>query len=135
MNWRKNRYRNLQKVKCMVRKIKPQHIEEIKKEEKKETESKEEKVNSFSIKSALVILASSSVGTIVFPVLLLLFGVNMNFSILLGNTFITSFGFVWTRFFIDSKRGFCKKFWQQYRIWGIAFGLRTYFWMFRKKTI
>ena len=57
----------------MVRKIKPQHIEEIKKEEKKETESKEEKVNSFSIKSALVILASSSVGTIVFPVLLLLF--------------------------------------------------------------
>jgi hypothetical protein len=34
MNWRKNRYRNLQKGKCMVRKIKPQHIEEIKKEEK-----------------------------------------------------------------------------------------------------
>ena len=58
----------------MVRKIKPQHIEEIKKEEKKETEKegREEKVNSFSIKSALVILASSSVGTIVFPVLLLL---------------------------------------------------------------
>ena len=65
----------------------------------------------------------------------LLLGVNMNFSILLGNTFITSFGFVWTRFFIDSKRGFCKKFWQQYIIWGIAFGLITYFWMFRKKTI
>ena len=119
----------------MVRKIKPQHIEEIKKEEKKETESKEEKVNSFSIKSALVILASSSVGTIVFPVLLLLFGVNMNFSILLGSTFITSFGFVWTRFFVDSKRGFCKKFWQQYIIWGITFGLITYFWMFRKKPI
>ena len=98
----------------MVRKIKPQHIEEIKKEEKKETEKegREEKVNSFSIKSALVILASSLVGT-----------------------FITSFGFVWTRFFIDSKRGFCKKFWQQYIIWGIAFGLITYFWMFRKKTI
>ena len=36
----------------MVRKIKPQHIEEIKKEEKKETEKegREEKVNSFSIK-------------------------------------------------------------------------------------
>jgi len=63
------------------------------------------------------------------------FRINMNFSILLGNTFITSFGFVWTRFFIDSKRGFCKKFWQQYIIWGIAFGLITYFWMFRKKTI
>ena len=121
----------------MVRKIKPQHIEEIKKEEKKETEKegKEEKVNSFSIKSALVILASSLVGTLVFPVLLLFFGVNMNFSILLGNTFITSFGFVWTRFFIDSKRGFCKKFWQQYIIWGITFGLITYFWMFRKKPI
>ena len=59
----------------------------------------------------------------------------MNFSILLGNTFITSFGFVWTRFFIDSKRGFCKKFWQQYIIWGITFGLITYFWMFRKKPI
>ena len=43
----------------MVRKIKPQHIEEIKKEEKKETESKEEKVKSFSIKSALVIAHQS----------------------------------------------------------------------------
>lgn len=122
----------------MVRKIKPQHIEE-KKEEKEETkkkiEGKDEKVNSFSIKSALVILASSLIGTIVFPVLLLFFGVNMNLSILLGNTFITSFGFVWTRFFIDSKRGFCKKFWQQYVIWGIAFGVITYFWMFRKKPI
>ena len=122
----------------MVRKIKPQHIEE-KKEEKEETEKKiegkDEKVNSFSIKSALVILVSSLTGTIVFPVLLLFFGVNMNLSILLGNTFITSFGFVWTRFFIDSKRGFCKKFWQQYIIWGITFGLITYFWMFRKKPI
>ena len=43
----------------MVRKIKPQHIEEIKKEEKKETESKEEKVNYFSIKTALLILYRS----------------------------------------------------------------------------
>ena len=47
-------------------------------------------------------------------------------------TFITSFACAWTRFFVDTKRGYCKEFWQQYAIFALLFGGISYFLIYRR---
>ncbi len=87
-------------------------------------------IPTFGFKSALAILAGAVGGTIIFPLLLSLLGVNANFSIMIGNTFITSFGIAYSRFFIESKKGLCKSFWLTYLFFGISFGIMSYLWRY-----
>ena len=87
-------------------------------------------IPSFGFKSALVILAGAVGGTIIFPLLLSLVGVSTNFSIMIGNTFITSFGIAYSRFFIESKKGVCRSFWLNYLFFGVSFGIMSYLWRY-----
>lgn len=125
----------VRKIKNYKKELEKQEKEEKEKKLKEEKEKEDTKLKPFSLQSALGIVISSLIGGIAFPFLLSLFGVNINLGITLGNVFITSFGFAWTRFFIDSKRGYCKDFWKQYAIFAIIFGVISYFWMFRKLYI
>lgn len=87
-------------------------------------------IPTFGYKSALVILLGAIVGSIIFPLLLSIFRVNPNFSIMIGNTFITSFAITYTRYFIESKKGFCKGFWLSYLFFGVSFGVISYLWKY-----
>lgn len=51
-------------------------------------------------------MASALIGTIAFPFLLSMFGINYKIGVVIGNTIITSFAVAYTRYFIESKRGF-----------------------------
>lgn len=120
----------------MARKIKKVKVNKEKIENNIENQKKEEEeIKPFSIQSALAIFGSCLIGSWLFPVILSLLGVKSNLAVVIGNTFITSFGFVWTRNFIDSKRGYSKKFWQEYFVWAVIFGGISYFWLFRKSYI
>lgn len=87
-------------------------------------------IPTFGFKSALIILLGAIIGTIIFPWFLGIFGVSSNFSIMIGNTFITSFVLVYVRYFIESKKGFCKSFWISYLFFGISFGIISYLWRY-----
>lgn len=113
----------------MVRKIKKQKIEE--KIETEVVEKKEERAP-FTFKSALGIFISCLVGSWIFPVILSLLGLKNNLAVVIGNTFVTSFGFVWTKNFIDTKKGYSKEFLKQYLIWAVIFGGISCFWLYRK---
>ena len=85
-------------------------------------------IPTFGFKSALVILFGGVVGTIIFPMFLSIFGVSTNFSMLIGNTFITSFVIAYSRYFIETKKGYCKSFWLSYAFFAFSFGIMSYLW-------
>ncbi len=87
-------------------------------------------IPTFSFKSALLIIVGGIVGTILVPILFSMFGVSFNLSVVLGNTFITSFTIAYSRYFIESKKGFCKGFWINYGLFALAFGVIAYFWRY-----
>ncbi len=111
--------------------------EQLEKDEKEKRlkEEKDLEMKPFSLQSAFWIIVSSVIGSWLIPLLLTFVGIKANVGILIGNTFFTSFGFTWVRHFIDSKKGFSKSFWKQYIIFGIIFGVISYFWLFRKNYI
>ena len=84
----------------------------------------------FSLKSSLTIIGGAFVSTVVFPYLLSLIGIRFNIGVVIGNTFILGLILAYTRFFIETKQGFCKSFWMTYAGFGAAFGFISFFWMF-----
>lgn len=122
----------------MVRKINDHNKNKEKKlmerEEKKKAqeEKKEEEKPFFNWKSMAVVLVGATFAVTLFPFMLSFIGVPIHIGSVIGNTFITSFACVWTRFFIDTKRGYCKEFWQQYAIFALLFGGISYFLIYRR---
>lgn len=89
-------------------------------------------IPTFGYRSALVLLLGGVVGTIIFPLFLSIFGVNTNFGVLIGNTFITSFSIAYSRYFIETKKGYCKSFWLSYAFFAFSFGVMSYLWTYMK---
>lgn len=87
-------------------------------------------IPTFGFKSALLLVAAAVLGSIIVPFILSLLGVSKELGVVLGNAIITSFAVPYSRFFIETKRGFCKKFWVTYGIFALSFGVISYFWMY-----
>ena len=122
----------------MVRKLRNINVDKKKDLDGNNVETVKESdagIKPFSIRSAFWIILISIAGSWVIPLILSFAGIKTNLGVLIGNTFFTSFGFVWVRHFIDSKEGFTRSFWKQYVIFSIIFGLISYFWLFRKNYI
>jgi len=122
----------------MVRKINHQNKNKekklLEKEEKKKAqeEKKEEEKPFFNWKSMAVVLVGATFAVTLFPFMLSFIGVPIHIGSVIGNTFITSFACAWTRFFVDTKRGYCKEFWQQYAIFALLFEGISYFLIYRR---
>ncbi len=84
----------------------------------------------FSFKSSLIILLGAIGGTVIFPYILSLIGIDNRMGVVIGNTLLLGFVLSYVRFFIETKRGFCKKFWITYLGFGIAFGFISFLWMY-----
>lgn len=126
----------------MKRKIKEynakqeEKLKEKEEKEKNDQKKKDSEIKPFSLQSAIGIILSSLAGSILFPFLLSLVGIkDVRLGILLGNVFISSFGFTWVRHFIDSKKGFCKSFWIQYATFAVIFGIISYLWFYWAKFV
>lgn len=84
----------------------------------------------FSLKSSLIILLGAIGATVIFPYLVSLLGLSYNVGVVVGNTLILGFVLAYVRFFVDTKIGFCKKFWMTYIGFGIAFGFISFLWVY-----
>lgn len=88
-------------------------------------------IPTISFKSGLILMASALIGTIAFPFLLSMFGINYKIGIIIGNTIITSFAVAYTRYFIESKRGFSLGFFRMYILFALSFAIIGYFWIYK----
>lgn len=84
----------------------------------------------FSYKSAFLLIFSGIVSTLVIPSLLSLIGIPANVAIIICNTLILGYAVAYSRYFIETKKGYCKKFWYTYIFFGIMFGIVSYFWLY-----
>ncbi|MCC0630652.1 hypothetical protein IR152_06510 [Clostridioides sp. ES-S-0108-01] len=101
---------------------------------KKYTEKKTKtdyNIPTISFKSGLILMASALIGTIAFPFLLSMFGINYKIGVVIGNTIITSFAVAYTRYFIESKRGFSLGFFRMYILFALSFAIIGYFWIYK----
>ncbi|MGG7178176.1 hypothetical protein ACQPU1_11305 [Clostridium paraputrificum] len=89
----------------------------------------------FSVKSAMIIILAGTISSLFVPFILGFIGIDRNISIVIGNALILGFALSYTRFFVETKRGFCKKFWNTYAGFGVAFGVISFFWMYLQTYI
>lgn len=84
----------------------------------------------FSFKGAFYVILAGVISTLLVPFALSFIGVPTNIAIVLSNTLILGYSISYIRFFVDTKRGFCNKFWYTFAFNGLAFGVISYFWLF-----
>ena len=84
----------------------------------------------FSFKSSIFISISAVVATLVIPYLFSFTGISTNLLTVISNGVVLGFALAYSRYFIDSKQGFGKKFIRTYIIFAISFAVITYFWLY-----
>lgn len=92
-------------------------------------------IPTISFKSAFVIMLSAVIATLVAPYILSLIGVSFKLGIIIGNAVLTAFAVSYCRYFIETKRGYCKSFYKTYIIFAISFAIIGYFWMYLESYI
>ena len=86
-------------------------------------------IPTFGFKSAILIVIAAVVSTILIPFLLQYVGINFEMAAIVANTIITSFSVAYSRYFIESKKGFCKSFWYTYLIFAVSFFVIGFLWL------
>ena len=86
-------------------------------------------IPTFGFKSALLIVGAAIVSTIVIPMLLQFTGLNFEVVAIIANTLITSYAVAYSRYFIESKKGYCKKFWYTYLIFAVSICVIGFLWL------
>ena len=86
-------------------------------------------IPTFGFKSALLIVGAAIVSTIVIPMLLQFTGLNFEVVAIIANTLITSYAVAYSRYFIESKKGYCKKFWYTHLIFAVSFCVIGFLWL------
>ncbi|EGT4600533.1 hypothetical protein DFW26_13880 [Clostridioides difficile] len=88
-------------------------------------------IPTISFKSGLILIVSSLVSTVVFPLLLSIFGIDNRFGVVIGNSLITSFAVAYTRYFVETKGGFSLGFFRLYILFALSFAIIGYFWIYK----
>lgn len=95
------------------------------------TQKTDYNIPTISFKSGVILMASAAIGTILVPYLLSMAGIDYRFGVIIGNVIITAFAVAYTRYFVETKRGFCMGFWRLYGLFAIAFAVIGWFWVYK----
>lgn len=86
-------------------------------------------IPTFGFKSALLIVGAAVISTLIIPMVLQFVGLSFEVVAIVANTLITSYAVAYSRYFIESKRGYCKKFWYTYLIFAVSFFIIGFLWL------
>lgn len=92
-------------------------------------------IPTFSFKSSLVIMLGAAISTFIVPYILSFIGIDFKTGVILGNAVITSYALAYSRYFIETKKKYCKGFWITYGGFALAFCIIAFFWMYLKAYI
>ena len=87
-------------------------------------------IPSFSLKGSLIVMVGAVIGNIVLPMILSLFGISQKLGIIIGNVTVTAYTISFVRYFIESKKGYCKEFLINYSLFAVGFGVISFFWVY-----
>ncbi|MGL5616241.1 MAG: hypothetical protein ACRDD2_08445 [Sarcina sp.] len=87
-------------------------------------------IPTFSFKGSIIILCFAILGTLVVPTVLSFLGVSFKLGAIIGNVLVTAYGIAYVRCFVESKIGYCKKFYVTYVGFSVAFGIISVFWLY-----
>lgn len=93
-------------------------------------ERKEPVIPRFSFKSSLLILLSAVVGSVLIPYVAYEAGVDYRIFAVIANAILISATLTYTRYFIDTKKGFGNWCYKTFAIFATTIGIITYFWLF-----
>lgn len=82
----------------------------------------------FSFKSALLIILTGIMSTIILPSLLANLGLDKGWAVIVLAPIFMGFAVAFSQFFIERKRGKCKQFWYTYLFFGLMFLIIAFFW-------
>ena len=122
--------KNNKKNNNYVKKNTPQNNSNIKRDIEK-TQKTDYNIPTISFKSGIILMVSAAIGTILVPYLLNMLGMDYRLGAIIGNVIITAFAVSYTRYFVETKRGFCFGFWRLYGIFAIAFAIIGWFWVYK----
>ena len=86
-------------------------------------------IPTFGFKSAIVIVVAAVMSTVIIPLILQYIGLSFTMVAIVANTFITSYAVAYSRYFIETKRGYCKKFWYTYLLFVISCFIIGFLWL------
>ncbi|WP_195986872.1 hypothetical protein [Clostridium sp. D53t1_180928_C8] len=86
-------------------------------------------IPTFGFKSALLIVGAAVIATLIIPMILQFVGLSFEVTAIIANTLITSYAVAYSRYFIESKIGYCKKFWYTYLIFSVSFCIIGFLWL------
>lgn len=95
------------------------------------TQKTDYNIPTISFKSGVILMAAAAVATLLVPYLLNIVGIDYNLGAIIGNVIITAFAVAYTRYFIETKRGFCFGFWRLYGLFAISFAVIGWFWVYK----
>ncbi len=87
-------------------------------------------IPTISFKSSLILMIAAAIATLFIPFVLTFVGISFNAGAIIGNITITAFALAYTRYFVDTNRGYCKGFFRTYAIFAISFAIIGYFWLY-----
>ena len=92
-------------------------------------------IPTFGFKSSLVIMLDAVISTFIVPYILSFIGIDFKTGVILGNATITSYALAYSRYFIETKKKYCKGFWMTYGGFALAFCIIAFFWMYLEAYI
>jgi len=87
-------------------------------------------IPTFSFKSSLVIMLGAVISTFIVPYILSFIGIDFKTGVVIGNATITSYTLAYSRYFIETNKKYCKRFWMTYGGFALAFCIIAFFWMY-----
>ena len=95
------------------------------------TSDKEVTIPRFSIKSSLLLLLAGVCGGILMPYIFSLVNLDPKLGMILFLPAFISFAIAYGQCFIETKDGFCKRFWLTAIIGFFILTILSYFWLFK----
>ena len=86
-------------------------------------------IPTFGFKSAILIVIVAVISTIIIPFILQYVGIDFEVAAIGANTLLTSYAVAYSRYFIESNKRYCKKFWYTYLIFAISFFIIGFLWL------
>lgn len=121
---KKNKNNNYQNTKSV------QNTTNVKKDIEK-TQKTDYNIPTISFKSGIILMVAAAIANLVAPYLLYMAGLDYKLGAIIANVIITAFAVAYTRYFVETKRGFCFGFWRLYLLFAIAFGTIGWFWVYK----
>lgn len=83
-----------------------------------------------SFKSSFIIMIFAILSSILIPYIVFTLGGSFKIAVIICNVFLMPFAISYVRYFVETKRRYCRGFFRTYMLFGCSFGAIGFFWIY-----